>query len=92
LSYENQNLTSSQYYIVVSKVVVGFKWSDRQNLTERGIVVGSVFVFRLKQRIRQAAALSLLPYIIGRVWQEMECRLDVCRAHIELKNICGKSV
>jgi hypothetical protein len=32
----------------------------------------------LKQRIREAAA-SVTPDVLGRVWQEMEYRLDVCR-------------
>jgi hypothetical protein len=40
-----------------------------------------------KQRIREAAA-SVTPDVLGRVWQEMEYRSDVCRAtngaHIEL--------
>jgi hypothetical protein len=42
----------------------------------------------LKQRIREAAA-SVTPDVLGRVWQEMEYRLDVCRAtngaHTELR-------
>jgi hypothetical protein len=33
----------------------------------------------LKQRIREVAA-SVTPDVLGRVWQEMEYRLDVCRA------------
>jgi hypothetical protein len=41
----------------------------------------------LKQRIREVVA-SVTPDVFGRVWQEMEYRLDVCRAtsgaHIEL--------
>jgi hypothetical protein len=41
-----------------------------------------------KQRIREAAA-SVTPHVLGRVWQEMQYRLDVCRAtngaHIELR-------
>jgi hypothetical protein len=41
----------------------------------------------LKQRIREAAA-SVTPDVLGRVCQEVEYRLDVCRAtngaHIEL--------
>jgi hypothetical protein len=42
----------------------------------------------LKQRIREEAT-SVSPDVLGRVWQEMECRLDVCRAtngaHTELQ-------
>jgi hypothetical protein len=42
----------------------------------------------LKQRIREVAA-SVTPDVLGRVWQEVEYRLDVCRAtsraHIELR-------
>jgi hypothetical protein len=33
----------------------------------------------LKQRIGEAAA-SVTPHVLGRVWQEMEYRLDLCRA------------
>jgi hypothetical protein len=42
----------------------------------------------LKQRIREVAA-SVTPDVFGRVWQEMEYGLDVCRAtnaaYIELR-------
>jgi hypothetical protein len=42
----------------------------------------------LKERIREAAA-SVTADVLGRVWQEMEYRLDVCRAtnraHIQLR-------
>jgi hypothetical protein len=34
---------------------------------------------RLKQRIREVAA-SVTPDVLGRMWQEMEYSLDVCRA------------
>jgi hypothetical protein len=44
-------------------------------------------VQHLKQRIREVAA-SVTPDVHGRVWQEVEYHLDVCRAtsgvHIEL--------
>jgi hypothetical protein len=43
---------------------------------------------RLKQRIRETAA-YVTPGVLGRVWQEMEYRFDVCRAtngtHIEFR-------
>jgi hypothetical protein len=42
----------------------------------------------LKLRIREVAA-SVTPNVLGRVWQVMEYRLDVCRAtnaaHTELR-------
>jgi hypothetical protein len=42
----------------------------------------------LKQRIREAAA-SFISVVLGRVWRETKCHLDVCRAtngaHIELR-------
>jgi hypothetical protein len=45
-------------------------------------------VQHLKQRIRGAAA-PVTPDVLGRVWQEMEYRLDVYRAtngaHMELR-------
>jgi hypothetical protein len=42
----------------------------------------------LKQPIRETTA-SVTADVLGRVWQETECRLDVCRAtyeaHIEFR-------
>jgi hypothetical protein len=59
-----------------------------------GYVQQSVYSVRIhniqhsKQRIREAAA-SVTPDVLGRVWREMEYRLDVCRAtngaHTELR-------
>jgi hypothetical protein len=46
----------------------------------------------LKQRIKETAA-SVTVDVLGRVWQEMECRVDDCRAtseaYIELGQTCG---
>jgi hypothetical protein len=49
----------------------------------------------LKQRIREVSA-SVIPDLLGQVWQEMTYRLDVCKAtnggHIELGQICVKTI
>jgi hypothetical protein len=54
-------------------------------------IIYSVYIHNiqhLKQRIREAAA-TVTPDVLGRVFQDMEYNLDVCRAtngaHIELQ-------
>jgi hypothetical protein len=74
---------------------IGKQWPPRSpDLTPLGCVKQVVYsdrihkIKRLKQRIREAAV-SFTPDVLGRVWQEMEYRLDVCRAtsgaHIEFR-------
>jgi hypothetical protein len=69
------NLTSLDFYFwgYVKQIVYSFRIHNIQPL---------------KQRIREAAT-SVTPDVLGRVWQKVEYRLDVCRAtsgaHLELQ-------